>query len=71
MTTSDAVDRIASGSVSRIGSASGTVGDAPQSAAFPAPGPQGEFDPRPPGTGPLLRGTGGVPTRLGVGACAA
>jgi hypothetical protein len=68
--TSGAVDRIALGSVSGIDSASGTVDDAQQSAAFLAPGPQVEFDTRHPVPGPLLRGRGGVPTRLGVAACA-
>ena len=39
LTTADAVDRIALGSVSGNGSASGTAGDAPQNAAAPVPSP--------------------------------
>ena len=69
-TTSDVVARIALGSVCEIDAVSGTVGDAQQSAVVPAPSPQGEFDTRHPVTGPLLGGAGGVPTRLGVAACA-
>src|SRR6266581_3838660 len=71
MTTSAAVDRIASGSVSRIGAASGTVGDAPQNAASPAPGPPTGFDVRPLVTWPLSGGGAGAPRRPGVAASAA
>src|SRR5215831_19112218 len=61
---------MALGSVWEIDAASGTVGDAQQSAVVPAPSPQVECGTRSPITGPLLGGTGGVPTRLGVAMCA-
>ena len=69
-TMSDAVDCIELESGEGIGSASGTVGDAQQSAAVLALDPQAGFAPRSRVTGPLLRGTGEVPTRRGVAACA-
>ena len=70
-TISDAVDCIELEAVEGIGSASGTVGDAQQSAAFLASDPHVGFDTRHRVTGPLLGDAGGVPMRLGVAACAA
>ena len=69
-TIADVVGRIELESVSGSGFASGTVGEAQQNAAFLAPAPPVVFDTRHRVPGPLLRGAGGVPTRLGVGACA-
>src|SRR5713101_3276106 len=71
LTTSDAVDRIALGSVSGNGSASGNAGDAQQNAAAPAPSPPTGFDVRPPVTWPLSGGGAGAPRRPGVAASAA
>src|SRR5215510_1388043 len=70
MTTSGAVARIVLGSVCGSDAANETVGDAQQSAVFPAPSPQGKFDTRHPVPGPLLGGEGGVPRRPGGAACA-
>jgi hypothetical protein len=69
-TTSDAGDRIELGSVSGSGAACGNADDAQHSAAFLEPGPQVGFDTPHRVTGLLLGDAGGVPTRLGVAACA-
>ena len=68
MTTSDAVDRIALGFVEETGSASGTAGDAPQSAAAPVPSPRLGCDVRHAINQPLSGGGARVPRRLGVAA---
>ena len=70
-TISDAVDCIELESVEGIGSASGTVGDVQQSAAFLAPTPQVKFGTWHRVPGARLEDAGGVPTRRGVAACAA
>src|SRR6266508_3732514 len=71
LTTSDAVDRIALGSVSGNGSASGNAGDAQQNAAAPASSPPTGFDVRPLVTWPLSGGGAGAPRRPGVAVSAA
>src|SRR5438093_4460660 len=70
LTTSDAVDRIALGSVSGTGSASGNAGDAQQNAAAPASSPPTEVDVRPLVTWPLSGGGAGARRRPGVAAYA-
>src|SRR2546421_7200779 len=71
LTPSDAVDRMALGSVSGNGSASGNAGDAPQNAAAPAASPPTGFAVRPRVTWPLSEGGAGAPRRPGGAASAA